>query len=241
MSSSTGDGGIIQQNAGSLLVSNVHLIGTDSELQLILASQSPRRKEILDMIGLKDRFVQSPSPLDESKLQKTLSSQSITPEAYTQKLAEEKAKALAVTMIGESQNYLVIGSDTIVDLDGKILEKPATTEEAKSMLGQLSDNWHKVHTGVSIYHVGGKANEATLVSSFTDTARVYFARLSPSDIDAYVATGEPMDKAGSYGIQGIGGQLVQEMQGDFFTVMGLPMHRFSRELSRAMSEILNNK
>jgi len=194
MASGTGDGDTLPPNEGALLVSNVHLIGADSDLQLVLASQSPRRKEIFDMIGLKDRFTQSPSPLDESELQRRLSSQSITPEVYTQKLAEEKAKALAVTMTKESQKFLIVGSDTIVDLNGKILEKPATTEEAKYMLGQLSDNWHKVHTGVSIYHVGGKANEATQLSSFTDTARVYFAKLSPSDIDAYVSTGEPMDK-----------------------------------------------
>lgn len=222
----------------SLLVSNVHLLGDNGKIQLILASQSPRRREILDMMGLKGRYTHSPSPLDESELQMRLSSQSITAESYTQTLAEEKAKAMADTLTNQEENTLIIGSDTIVDLDGKILEKPGTIDEAKSMLRQLSNRWHKVHTGVSIYHVGPTSNDVSLLSSFTNTAQVSFSHLSSADIDAYVKTGEPMDKAGSYGIQGIGGQLVKEIKGDFFTVMGLPMHRVSRELSRAISQVL---
>ena len=88
------------------------------------------------------------------------------------------------------------------------------------MLSRLSGNWHKVHTGVAIYHVES-TTKMNLVTSFTDTAAVKFAPLSEQDIISYVATGEPMDKAGSYGIQGVGGQFVERMEGDYFCVMGL--------------------
>jgi septum formation protein len=105
------------------------------------------------------------------------------------------------------------------------LEKPRDTAEAKIMLTQLSDSEHTVHTGVAIYRVLPSTfldQQVTLVTSFVDTANVRFAPLSSADIDAYIATGEPMDKAGSYGIQGIGGQLVASMEGDFFTVSLIP-------------------
>eukprot|EP00979_Chaetoceros_neogracilis_P017724 scaffold10267_cov270-Chaetoceros_neogracile.AAC.22 len=130
----------------------------------------------------------------------------------------------------------ILGSDTIVDKDGVILEKPKSEEQAIEMLSTLSNSWHEVHTGVALYkmnHSDG-SNAIELVSSFTETAKVKFTKLSENDIHAYVKTGEPMDKAGSYGIQGIGGQMIECMEGDFFAVMGLPMHRLSRELARAL-------
>lgn len=115
------------------------------------------------------------------------------------------------------------------------VEKPKDEAEAIGMIQRLSGNWHQVHTGVAVYAVGVDGNdEEKLLFSFTDTARVKFADLSHEDIKSYVASKEPMDKAGAYGIQGIGGQLVEQMNGDFFTVMGLPMHRLSRELSTAI-------
>jgi septum formation protein len=219
-----------------LLVSNVQHLG-DNKIRLILASQSPRRREILDMLGLTGRYTATPSPLDESSVQSRLANEFVSPLAYTRTLAEKKAEALAMNLSQDSstKSTLVLGSDTIVDLDDLILEKPADAESARTMLRQLSGVWHRVHTGVAIYHV--EADTVKLMSSFTDTAKVKFADLSEADIEAYVETGEPMDKAGSYGIQGIGGQLVERIEGDFFTVMGLPMHRFSRELSRAITEL----
>lgn len=211
----------------SLLVSHVQHL--DVDVKLILASQSPRRREILDMMGLGGKYIATPSPLDESSLQKRLAKED--PKMYTRILAEEKAKALAVTLDTKVPT-LVLGSDTIVDLEGKILEKPTDADSAVSMLKQLSDNFHQVHTGVAIYLV--QDTDVQLVSSFIDTAKVKFAELSEEDIKAYVETKEPMDKAGSYGIQGIGGQFVEKMEGDFFTVMGLPMHRVSTELTKAV-------
>lgn len=215
----------------SLLVSHVQHL--DVDVKLILASQSPRRREILDMMGLGGKYTVNPSPLDESSLQLLLKDED--PKEYTRILAEEKAKALAETLT-TSVPTLVLGSDTIVELEGKILEKPIDSDSAVTMLKQLSANHHQVHTGVAIYLVVNK--DVQLLSSFTDTANVYFAELSEEDIKAYVETGEPMDKAGAYGIQAIGGQFVVKVEGDFFTVMGLPMHRVSTELAKAVKTIL---
>uniref|UniRef100_A0A7S4SML7 Septum formation protein Maf n=1 Tax=Ditylum brightwellii TaxID=49249 RepID=A0A7S4SML7_9STRA len=230
---------------GRLLVSKFSSIGFSksdgSNVRLILASQSPRRREILDMMGLTGRYTVNPSPLDESALQRELAAQpNLSPEEYARTLAEHKAQALGVEMVTtssseETEVTLILGSDTIVDLDGAILEKPVDESDARSMLGRLSGNWHKVHTGVAIYGLGLDDNQQPkLLTSFTDTARVKFADLTQKDISSYVSTGEPMDKAGSYGIQGVGGQLVEMIEGDFFAVMGLPMHTLSRELSRAI-------
>ena len=217
---STNPSGSTQLDASSgvtthaqLLVSQVGQLGKDG-IHLILASQSPRRKEILEMMGLQGRFEVMHSPLDETALQEELT-KSTQPRDYTRVLAEEKAKALASVIPGEHPT-LVLGSDTIVDLDGHILEKPSDEADAKRMLRALSGVQHQVHTGVALYRVNEKG--AVLAGSFTDTAKVTFAMLSDADIEAYVASGEPMDKAGSYGIQGIGGQLVQCVEGDFFTV-----------------------
>jgi septum formation protein len=188
------------------------------EIALVLASQSPRRREILDMMGLADLYETIPSPLDETSLQIELSDKGVTkrPQKYTQTLAEEKARTLAESLRVERPT-LVLGSDTIVDQDEDILEKPKDTSDAHRMLRRLSGCEHYVHTGVAIYLCLPDAPAKKMVS-FVDQATVQFANLSDADIDAYVASGEPMDKAGSYGIQGIGGQFVTSVQGDFFTV-----------------------
>jgi septum formation protein len=216
-------------SAPRLLVSVTEHLGSGNKIRLILGSQSPRRREILDMMGLKGRFDAMPSPLDEGGLQLELLGKDsehsansnirragMDPKDYTRILAEEKAKALASEIGADESDTIVLGSDTIVELDGKILEKPVDEADAKKMLRKLSGNRHAVHTGVAL--VCCRAGAVHLSASFTDTASVRFAELSDEDIDAYVATGEPMDKAGSYGIQGIGGQLVASIEGDFFTV-----------------------
>jgi septum formation protein len=257
----------------------------NKNIRLILASASPRRREILDMMGLQGRFQVIPSPLNETALQLELmaasgsssSSSSSSkngppplPMEYARILAEEKARALADDTIRNTQHQqqhhlqrpiLILASDTIVDLDGVILEKPKDATEAHDMLSRLSGAEHCVHTGVAIYRVRSTSTTtsssshddddngtnqtlppaavlAEKVTSFTDTARVRFARLSPAEIQAYIETQEPMDKAGSYGIQGMGGQFVTHVEGDFFTVMGLPMHRTSRELAQAVLQTL---
>lgn len=219
----------------SLLVSHSHHLDND-DIKLILASASPRRREILNMMGLDGKYEVTPSPLDESSLQQELKEKN-SPQVYTRILAEKKAEALSHTLT-TTGTTIVLGSDTIVDLKGSILEKPCNEEEANTMLHQLSNNQHQVHTGVAIYLVQAGGDDGkpvvSLHSSFTDTATVQFAQLSDEDIAAYIATGEPMDKAGSYGIQGVGGQFVSSLMGDFFTVMGLPMHRTSVALTDAI-------
>ena len=205
-------------STGNLVVS-LRQAFTSNRVALILASQSPRRREILDMMGLPGMYETIPSPLDETALQIELTNKGITkdPKNYTKTLAEEKARALAETLENVKCPTLVLGSDTIVDQDETILEKPKDKQDAARMLRQLSGREHYVHTGVSLYLCRpGEAAEKMV--SFVDQATVQFTDLSDTDIEAYVDSGEPMDKAGSYGIQGIGGQLVANVQGDFFTV-----------------------
>lgn len=231
----------------SLLVSLREQLDCDpcsTKAQLILASQSPRRREILDMMGLSEgkEYVVEPSPLDESKLQVQLAEEKLSPVEYTRRLAEAKALALAEAHCGDNTNAkkprYYLGSDTIVEIDNSILEKPKNEDDAKRMLDSMSGRKHRVHTGVALYRLGssdsGDAEKLVLLDSFTDTARVTFTDLTEEDIDAYVRSGEPMDKAGSYGIQGIGGQFVTEISGDFFTVMGLPMHKTSILIAKAL-------
>lgn len=191
------------------------------------------------MMGLTNRYTVTFSPLDEEALQIELAKTPISPQDYAKKLAESKAHALAEHMASSDEEFnhessLILGSDTIVDKDGTILEKPKNEEDAKRMLNILSGSWHEVHTGVALYKITHENDEIKLISSFTETAKVLFASLTSEDINAYVETGEPMDKAGSYGIQGIGGQMVERMDGDFFAVMGLPMNRLSGELAKAL-------
>jgi len=242
---------IVTSNAssnGNLLLSKFESLSINGPQRLILASQSPRRREILDMMGLANRYTVTFSPLDEEALQIELANSKvpISPVEYTKKLAESKAFALAQHMASDSNTEkdssggdeavttFILGSDTIVDKGGIILEKPKSEQQAVEMLTQLSDSWHEVHTGVAIYKMHQKEMKIELASSFVVTAKVKFTQLSADDIHAYVKTGEPMDKAGSYGIQGIGGQMIECMEGDFFAVMGLPMHRLSRELASAL-------
>jgi len=193
-----------------LLVSLSDKLGCDvnnKKPKLILASQSPRRREILDMMGLSENkeYLVEPSPLDESKLQLDLINEKLSSIDYTRRLAEAKAFALAEVHAavaddteGKQVTYY-LGSDTIVELDESILEKPKDANDAKRMLNLLSGRQHHVHTGVALYRLDGNIS---LVESFTATARVTFTNLTEEDVDAYIISGEPMDKAGSYGIQG---------------------------------------
>jgi len=231
-------------NRKKLLVSlsNKLSCDDDNKPKLILASRSPRRREILDMMGLHENkhYVVQPSPLDESILQVELIESKISSIDYTRRLAEAKAYALADSDAKQNDDdnnsncatKLYLGSDTIVELDESILEKPKDKTDAKRMLNLLSGRQHHVHTGVALYRLDSgtndNANRISLIGSFTDTACVMFTDLTEEDIDAYIISGEPMDKAGSYGIQGIGGQFVKTISGDFFTVMGLPMHKTSQ-------------
>ena len=173
---------------------------------LILASQSPRRRELLGLIT--QQFLVRPTGCDESFT-------CDDPAEHARQLALRKcAAALDAQPLVEAD--AVIAADTVVLLDGVLLEKPATAEEAKAMLRRLSGHTHTVCTGVAVACRGE-------TRSFVQQTRVTFRQLSDDMIDWYVATGEPMDKAGAYGIQGKGALLVEGIQGDYFNVVGLPV------------------
>ncbi len=180
---------------------------------IILASGSPRRKELLKMAGLKFTTLASEIP--------EYVPDSVPPEKRSGFLAELKASAMSVF---HPQN-IIIGADTTVLCEGRILGKPKTAQEAKEMLRFLSGKVHSVLTGVSIIYSDEEDAE-----TFISETKVEFYPLSEEEIEAYVATGEPMDKAGAYGIQGKGCRLVKRIEGDYFTVVGLPVAEVMRRL-----------
>jgi septum formation protein len=171
---------------------------------LILASGSPRRRQLLERLGL--RFAVVPADVDESVLPGEAG-----PE-HVERLALAKAGAVAEGR----PDALVIGGDTVVTLDGEILTKPSDPEDAVRMLMRLEGRDHRVETGVAVVH--GPRSASGVVG-----ADVRFNRFDRETAEAYVATGEPLDKAGAYGIQGLGSVLVDSIRGDFFAVMGLPV------------------
>lgn len=177
--------------------------------KIILASASPRRQEILKNIGLK--FEVLVSDADESKIDKKTVPVSI----YVQELAMLKALAVAEKL--QNKNALIISADTVVYLDGKILGKPKDESEAKEMLRFLSGRCHSVFTGVCV--MDAKTLKSVCANEET---KVYFKELSEERIEDYVRTKEPMDKAGAYAVQGLGGMLIDKTEGDFLNVIGLP-------------------
>lgn len=188
---------------------------------LILASQSPRRKELLSTI-LPD-FATQVSAADE-----TLPDE-ITPVEAVRHLAAKKAEAV-LSLQPDPEEVVVIGSDTVVAIDGKILGKPHTPEECTEMLRALSGREHAVHTGVALLR-------GTSRRVFQETTFVQFWPLTEEEIAWYASTPEPYDKAGGYGIQGLGSRLVKGITGDYFTVMGLPVSRLWRELRSFAPEL----
>jgi septum formation protein len=182
---------------------------------LILASASPRRKQLLEMLGIP--VVVRPSHIHEERAGHE------TPREYVERLAREKATSVA----GEpGAGALVLGADTTVALGDEILEKPRDAEDAVRMLRLLQGRSHDVVTGVALVSNGS-------VRQATDVTRVTFRPADDATLRAYVATGEPMDKAGGYGIQGYGAALVERVEGDFFGVMGLPLRLVLRLLEDA--------
>lgn len=181
---------------------------------VVLASASPRRAELLRQIGLS--FLVQPADIDETP------ESNESAEHYVERLAREKALAGSAFKPGS----LVIGSDTSVVLGGRILGKPTTAGDAIVMLQALSGTTHQVMTGVAVVHEG--VCESRLV-----VADVRFRELLTAEIEAYVATGEPMDKAGGYGIQGRGGIFVEELRGSYSAVVGLPLQETAALLAGA--------
>ncbi|MFJ7679133.1 Maf family protein [Peribacillus sp. NPDC097198] len=178
---------------------------------LILASSSPRRKELL-------QFLQIPFESMNSNVDESID-ENMQAEDAVQELAVRKAEAIATRY----PDSWVIGSDTVVVLDGQILGKPANRADGKRMLEMLSGRTHEVYTGVAILY--GERS-----SIFAEKTEVTFWELSEPEIERYLDSGEPFDKAGSYGIQGLGSLLVKQINGDYFSVVGLPVSRLAREL-----------
>lgn len=176
---------------------------------IVLASQSPRRRELLKYIT--EDFKAVSSDVDESL------PKGISPADAVLYLSKIKAEPF------RNKGDIIIGADTVVAIDNEILGKPADTDDAEKMLKHLSGREHSVFTGVTIL-----AGDET--RSFCVETRVKFFSLSDEDIDRYISTGEPMDKAGAYGIQGYGSLLVERISGDYFNVVGLPVSRLNQEL-----------
>jgi len=182
---------------------------------LVLASSSPRRRELLKGLGL--AFTVVTSDVDETTVP------DLAPAEIVEQLALRKARAVAQRV----NKGIVLGADTIVVLNGHVLGKPVDASDAFRMLSALQGRTHTVFSGVALIDAeSGRSEVAHSATSVTVRA------MSEQEINAYIATGEPMDKAGSYAIQGIGATLVEGIAGDYFTVVGLPLHLTSQLLAR---------
>ena len=177
-----------------------------SECRVVLASSSPRRRELLTLIGIPHEV--RPANIDETMRPREV------PRRHAERLAREKASAIAT----RDPDRITIGADTVVVINRKVLGKPADAVEAARMLRMLSGREHTVITAVAV-------SRGKKLRSAVEEVRVKFRRISEDEIDAYIATGEPMDKAGAYGIQGYGATIVERIEGDYFAVMGLPLVR----------------
>ena len=179
-------------------------------LPLILASQSTRRRELLATAGIP--FTVRVREVEEIR------APGEPPDAYARRLAYAKAEAA-----WEGRNEIVLGADTIVVLDQDVLEKPRNAADARAMLRRLAGREHTVITGICLRHPGGVHIDST-------ATRVRFTPLTEAEIDAYVASGEPMDKAGAYAIQGLASKFVERVEGCYFNVIGLPLSQVYRYL-----------
>jgi septum formation protein len=188
----------------------------DRDIDLILASGSPRRKDLLEGIGI--RFEVIPSDVDESFFPQE------SPIEGVRRLAFEKAREVSASY----NHYWTLGADTVVVIDGRILGKPAHRDEARIMLSSLAGRSHEVFTGYALI------NSDCIERSVTGFSRseVFIREMDRQEIEEYVETGEPMDKAGAYAIQGIGSAIVQRVSGSYTNVVGLPLCEVARELKR---------
>lgn len=189
------------------------MAGALTQPRILLASSSPRRRELLTMIGIAHEVI--PADIDEAYLPGEV------PLAHAERLARGKAETIAPV----APDALVIGADTIVVIGGQVLGKPRDEAHAADMLRRLSGRTHEVLTAVAVAR-------GTRVESGVETVSVTFRELRDEEIRAYIATREPMDKAGAYGIQGYGATIVERIDGDFFAVMGLSLVRLVSLLAK---------
>ena len=192
-------------------------------MQLILASQSPRRRELLTQMGFSD-FIIRPAQGDE------VIDPALTPGQLVEALSRQKAAEVAQT----APDAIVIAADTVVTADGRVLGKPQNHEDAAAMLRFLSGRTHTVYTGVTVC-------QNAQCSTQHEATQVRFRPLTQEEISAYIASREPMDKAGAYGIQGLGALLVEGIEGDYFNVVGLPICRLGRMLAEFGIDPLGKK
>lgn len=196
-----------------------------SKKRIVLASASPRRRELLSLTGVK--FQVLPGNIEE----KTSNSR---PSQMVRELSRQKALAVFESFSEEEkEKSLVIGADTLVAIDGRVLGKPEDEKKAEEMLMLLQGNTHQVYTGVTLIfrEIDENGKAARRICTFAEKTSVTMYPVSQAEIRDYIATGEPMDKAGAYGIQGKGALLVKGIAGDYYNVMGLPVGRVFRELA----------
>lgn len=187
-------------------------------MELILASASPRRKELLEKIGLP--FTVQPAKGEERITQKS-------PAAVVMELSRQKAEEIAAAQTGDC---IIIGADTVVAKGEKIMGKPKDAADAKQMLRSIADDCHQVYTGVTLIRTGAHPQSVT----FQEKTDVCLYPISDAELDAYIASGDPMDKAGAYGIQGNFAIYVKRIAGDYYNVVGLPIGRVYQELKRML-------
>lgn len=190
-----------------------------SATRLVLASGSLRRAEILRNAGFE--FETHATDADESRLARESAA------TYVRRVATAKARAAAEKFAGKSGRTIVIGADTVLLANGKILGKPSDVKDARQMLRLLSGKTHRVLTGVAVLSLPDGAER-----HHVETTRVGFRKMSNAEIDDYIATGEPFGKAGAYAIQGIGGRYITQIEGCYFNVVGLPLARVCELLTQ---------
>lgn len=188
---------------------------------LILASASTRREKILKKLNM--QFTVVPSKVDESVYEH------LSPEKMVKELSALKAKEVSKLV----EDTLIIAADTIIIKDEKVLGKPESEEDAIEMLKELRGDSHTVITGIAVFSTFNN-KEITDI----DSTEVYLANMSDNEVEKYVSTGEPMGKAGSYAIQGLGSVFVEKIKGSYFTVMGLPVHKLARILNQFSIDII---
>ena len=184
-------------------------------MHIVLASSSPRRRELLELLGLTFHII--PPTCEE------LLSPNLSPSKQTQQLSWAKAQSVA----NHRSQDIVIGSDTVIEIEGKLLGKPENMQEAETMLRNLRGKYHQVHTGVAMIY---QANKISI--NFVETAQVWIKSFDEQTLKSYLATEESLGKAGAYSIQGQGANLIEKIEGDYPTIVGLPLWRTAKELEK---------